>query len=123
MQHILIPFQLILPAVPCTSFGRFIRETYSESYSPLLFWVGGRESRAYDKHFNIKNKLLRKPPENSIEYSLSNSEDNTFYVPLTPDFDKLILSRFKRSHHISQEFYVFNLYQRYKGVFLMRISS
>lgn len=107
------------PAVPCTPFGRYMRETYSENYSPLLFLVGTGESRAYDGCYNIKNKLLSSPPENSIEYSLSSGEDSTFYVPLTPDFDKLTLSRFKGSRHIPQEFYPFNLYQRYKGLFFI----
>ena len=105
------------PAVPCTPFGRYMHDEYSENYSPLLLLVGTGESRVYEGAFNVKNKLLISPPENSIEYYLSNSEINTFYTPLTSDFDKLMLSRYKGNRHIAQEFFPFNLYQRYKGIF------
>jgi len=108
------------PAVPCTPFGCYMRETYTESYSPLLFLIENGKSMAYGECFNRKNNSLSIPPKNSIEYSLNSIEDNAFYIPLTPDFNKLTLSRFKGSHHMPQEFYPINLYQRYKGVFFIK---
>ncbi|MGP1540146.1 erythromycin esterase family protein [Bacteroides pyogenes] len=110
------------PAVPCTPFGEYMHKEYA-NYSPLLFLIGNGKSIAYDERFNRKNKLLSKSPKNSIEYSLNNIEDNAIYISLTPDFNKLTLSRFKGSHHIGQEFYPFNLYQRYKGVFFIKKSE
>lgn len=108
------------PAVPCTPFGCYMRETYTESYSPILFLIGNGKSMAYDESYNIKNNTLSIPPNNSIEYFLNSIEADAFYIPLTPNFNKLTLSRFKGSHHIPQEFYPFNLYQRYKGVFFIK---
>lgn len=108
------------PAVPCTPFGCYMRETYTESYSPLLLLIGNGKSMAYDERYNRKNNSLSIPPVNSIEYSLNVIEGNAFYIPLTPGFNNLTLSRFKGSHHVSQEFYPFNLYQRYKGVFFIK---
>lgn len=108
------------PFVPCTPFGRYMHEVYSDNYSPLLLLVGTGESRVYEGAYNVKNKMLISPPENSIEYLLSNSEINTFYTPLTSDFDKLTLSRYKGNRHIAQEFFPFNLYQRYNGIFFKK---
>ncbi len=111
------------PAIPCTPFGRYMHETYAESYSPLLFMIEDGKSMAYDGHFNRKNNRLSKTPENSMEYALNLIDNNAFYIPLTEDFNKLTLSRFKGSHHISQEFYPFNLYQRYNGIFFIRDAA
>jgi hypothetical protein len=58
-----------------------------------------------------------------MEYFLSLIDDNVFYTPLTVDFNELTLSRFQGSHHIPQEFYPFNLYQRFKGVFFIKSTD
>lgn len=76
-----------------------MRKTYAESYSPILFLRGNGKSMAYDERFNIKNNTLSIPPDNSIEYSLNSIESEAFYISLTPDFNKLTLSRFKGSQH------------------------
>ena len=111
------------PAVPCIPFGRYMRKAYGESYSPLLFLIGSGEAMAYDEHYNRKDNWLSRPPENSMEYFLSLIDDNVFYTPLTVDFNELTLSRLQGSHHIPQEFYPFNLYQRFKGVFFIKSTD
>ena len=111
------------PAVPCTPFGQYMHEVYAEDYSPLLLLSGKGKSVAYDKNYNRKNRSLNPTPPNSIEHALSTIDDDLLYLPLTNDFDKLTLSRFKGSHHIAQEFYPFNLYQRYKGLFFIKNTA
>ena len=108
------------PAVPCTSFGYYMQEQYSDAYSPLLILTGEGTGIAYDQHYNQQKTFLHKLPFNSMESFLSTFDENIFYIPLTPEFNRLILSRFKGSHHMPQEFYPFNLYQRYKGIFFIK---
>ncbi|MFC2451450.1 erythromycin esterase family protein [Tannerella forsythia] len=108
------------PAVPCTSFGYYMQEQYSDAYSPLLILTGEDTGIAYDQHYNQQKTFLHKLPFNSMESFLSTFDENIFYIPLTPEFNRLILSRFKGSHHMPQEFYPFNLYQRYKGIFFIK---
>lgn len=111
------------PAVPCAPFGEYMHKEYADNYSPLLFLIGNGKSIAYDERFNRKDNLLSNPLKNSIEYSLNFIDEAVFYLPLSINFNKLTLSRFKGSHHITQEFYPFNLYQRYKGVFFIKNSE
>ena len=108
------------PAVPCTPFGHYMQITYKEKYSPLLFLIGNGISMAYDERFNRKDNVLSNPPENSVEYWLNTIDENISYIPITSELDKLTLSRFKGSHHILQDFFPFNLYQRYKGIFFIK---
>ena len=108
------------PAVPCTPFGYYMQEQYSDAYSPLLILAGEGANIAYDQHYNQQKSLLQKLPFNSMESFLSTFDENIFYLPLTSEFNRLILSRYKGSHHMPQEFYPFNLYQRYNGVFFIK---
>jgi len=97
-----------------------MQEQYSDAYSPLLILTGEGTGIAYDQHYNQQKTFLHKLPFNSMESFLSTFDENIFYIPLTPEFNRLILSRFKGSHHMPQEFYPFNLYQRYKGIFFSK---
>ena len=108
------------PAVPCTPFGYYMQEQYSDAYSPLLILTGEDTGIAYDQHYNQQKTFLHKIPFNSMEAFLSTFDENLFYLPLTSEFNRLILSRFKGRHHMPQEFYPFNLYQRYNGVFFLK---
>lgn len=108
------------PAVPCNSFGMYMKETYSKDYFPFLFSIGSGKAFAYDATYNKEQLLLMNPPKESMEFFLNSFEDDIIYFPLTPYFNKLILSRFKGSHHIAQEFFPFNLYQRYCGIFFIK---
>lgn len=111
------------PAVPCMPFGQYMHKVYATNYSPLLFLIRNGKSMAYDERFNRKDNSLSEPLKNSIEYSLSFIDETVFYLPLTLDFNNITLSRFKGSHHNAQEFYPFNLYQRYRGVFFIKDSK
>jgi erythromycin esterase-like protein len=108
------------PAVPCFPLGHYMRETYGDGYSSFLLLTGSGKSVASDTEFNMRDSLLKEPPKKSIEYALNLMEDNALYLPLTADFNTLVLSRFKGSHHTPQEFYPFNLYQRYRGIFFIK---
>lgn len=111
------------PAVPSKPFGFYMKEEYPNEYKSLLILIGQGYTVAYDAKYNRIEKPLEAPPNNSIEYLLSSFEKDVLYIPLTQDFNKLILSRFKGSHHLSQEFYPFNLYQRHDGIFFIKSST
>ncbi len=111
------------PAVPCTPFGQYMNKEYADNYSPLLLLLGNGKSAAYDASYNIKDNSLSEPLKNSIEYFLSSIDEAAIYLPLTTNFNKLTLSRFQGSHHIAQEFYPFNLYKRYKGIFFIKQAN
>ena len=109
------------PAVPCAPLGSYMRSEYGNDYFPTLVAIGNGQTVAYDAGWNRKDTLLMKAPEGSLEYLLNTTiNESVAYVPITKDFDKLLLSRFKGSHHIAQEFFPFNLYQRYDGVFFIK---
>lgn len=111
------------PAVPCIPFGKYMHKTFAENYSRLLILIGGGKSMAYDERYNRKDNPLREPPRNSIEYALNSIGEYVFYTPININFNKLILSRFKGSHNIAQEFYPFNLYQRFNGLFFIKSAD
>lgn len=109
------------PAVPCAPFGSYMRSEYGNDYFPTLVAIGNGHTVAYDGGWNRKDTLLMEAPEGSLEYFLNTTiNESIAYVPITKDFDKLLLSRFKGSHHIAQEFFPFNLYHRYDGVFFIK---
>ena len=110
------------PAVPSKPFGAYMKEAFNDEYSPLLILTGQGNSIAYDNKYNISDSILHELPMNSAELFLNSYEKDLFYLPISSDFDKLLLSRFKGSHHISQEFFPYNLYQRYKGLFFVNSS-
>lgn len=107
------------PAIPCKPFGAYMKEAFSDEYSPLLILTGLGNSIAYDDKYNRSDSILHELPMNSAVLFLNSYEKDLFYLPITSGFDKLVLSRFKGSHHILQEFFPYNLYQRYKGLFFV----
>ena len=62
------------------------------------------------------------PPIGSIEYFLKSLKQEVLFLPMTSDLNRIVLSRFKGSHHILQEFYPVNFYQRYAGIFFINNS-
>jgi erythromycin esterase-like protein len=107
------------PAVPCTPFGKYMKDKYKQNYISLLILTGQGEVRAFDGNYNRKVNTLSSPPKGSVEYYLSSLKKGDLYMPLTSELDHIVLSRFKGSHHISQEFFPFNLYERYQGLFFI----
>lgn len=115
-----INFVSTFPAVPCKPFGAYMKEVYHDDYSPLLILTGLGNSMAYDDKYNRSDSTLQELPINSVEFFLNSYENELFYLPITSHFDKLLISRFKGSHHFPQEFFPYNLYQRYKGLFFVK---
>lgn len=108
------------PTGASAPFGRYMSETYGEEYVPLLLLVGEGSTLAFDAAYNRVDAPLLPPPLHSMENLLYSVNDDLFYVPMSDDFNHLLLSRFKGSHHILREFYPFNLYQRCRGIFFIK---
>lgn len=111
------------PAVPATSLGTYLQKAYTNNYWPIVLLVGKGTTTAYDEEFNRVEKPLSNAPTNSIEHTLSHLQADISYLPLTSVFDHITLSRFKGSHHIHQEFYPFNLQQRFRGAFFIKNAT
>lgn len=107
------------PALPVKPLGHYIKEAYQEEYSPFLFVVGKGTATAFNAKYDLITNSLGNNPKASVEYLLSSFKEEALYLPLNADFNRLVLSRFKGSHHTSPEFYPFNLYQRYNGIFFI----
>ena len=108
------------PALTCKPFGAYLKETYGDDFTSLLFLIANGETIASDLDYYRKYLPLKESPENSLEYLLSSFDATTFFLPLTPDFNKLVVSRFIGSHYSYQEFFPYNLYQRAEGVFFIK---
>lgn len=107
------------PAVYCNPMGMYMKSKYQENYVPLLLVTGVGHAMAYDRNYNKTEKDLEEPPVGSIELFLQSLGEKILFMELSPSFNRIILSRFKGSHHSSREFYPYNLYQRYKGLFFI----
>lgn len=107
------------PVVPVKPLGSYMKKAYQEEYSPFLILVGKGTTKAFNAEYDKIDKSLGNNPKTSVEYLLSSFNEEALYLPLNTDFNRLVLSRFEGSHHILQEFYPFNLYQRYNGIFFI----
>ena len=108
------------PAVHCDPFGMYMKKQYSNDYIPLLILIGKGSATVYDWQYNEKEKDLQHPPVGSIELFLNQQESNVCYFPMSTFFNKIVLSRYKGDKHTIQEFYPYNLYQRYKGMLFIK---
>ncbi len=108
------------PAVHCTPFGKYMKEKYPDDYFSLFFLIGHDSATVYDSNYNRTTKTLQSPPTGSLEAFLDQVDSDVFYYPLTSRFNKMVLSRFKGSSHILQEFYPYNLYRRCDGVIYIK---
>lgn len=110
------------PVVHCEPFGKYMKNKYGDDYLPLLLLTGNGSMTIYDQEFNRGKQVLQRPPVESIESALNQIENDVFYFPMTPFFDTIVLSRFQGDRKCLQEFFPYNLYQRYRGVFFIKNS-
>lgn len=110
------------PVVHCEPFGKYMKNRFSDDYLPLLLLVGNGSMTVYDQEFNKGKEALQRPPAKSLEFVLNQIDSDVLYFTITSHFDDLVLSRFQGDRKSPQEFYPYNLYQRYKGVFYIKNS-
>ncbi len=110
------------PVVHCEPFGKYMKGKYADDYLPLLLLIGNGSMAIYDQEFNRRREELQRPPAESIESILNQIESDVLYVPMTSYFDTIILSRFQGDRKTPREFYPYNLYQRYGGIFFIKNS-
>lgn len=110
------------PVVHCTPLGKYLKEQYSDDYWPVLLLMGQGSATLSDGMLTNVERKLQNPPAGSIEALLNQVESNVSYIPVNLHFNHMLLSRIKGNRHTSQEFYPYNLYQRYKGIFFIKNS-
>ena len=110
------------PVVHCEPFGKYMKDKYADDYLPLLLLIGNGSMTIYDQEFNRGKEVLQRPPAESIESALNQIESDIFYFPMTSYFDTIVLSRFQGDRKSPREFYPYNLYQRYRGIFFIKNS-
>lgn len=108
------------PVVHCTPLGKYLKEQYSDDYWPVLLLIGQGSATLSDGMLTNVERKLQNPPAGSIESLLNQVESNVSYIPMISHFNHMSLSRMKGNRHTSQEFYPYNLYQRYKGIFFIK---
>jgi len=108
------------PVVPCLPYGNYMKNRYGENYIPLLLSIGQDRVGAFDAMQNYVYLDLANPCPQSIEFFLISQNESFLYLPIKKELNQLIFSRFKGSHHIKQEFFPINLYQRYRGIFFIK---
>lgn len=113
------------PAIPCLPFGYLMKKAYGDAYHTAVVLtdtgynlaLGGKE---WENAFIRNEQTLMTPLQESIEYDLSSLNVDRLYYPVSSELNRLILSRYKGSHQLKQEFYPYNFYQRYEGIFFVK---
>lgn len=109
------------PVVSGSTFGKYMKEKYGDDYATFLLLTDSRRAKAFSAAaVAVSDITLQIPPTGSMEALLGGQPYRQFYLPLTEQYDGLILSRFTGSVEPMQEFYPFNLYRRYQGIFFVK---
>jgi erythromycin esterase-like protein len=108
------------PSAPCTPLGGYMRARFQDDYSCFLITIGHGSKMAYGEDFNYANKSLEEPPVNSLEAAMDAQSDSLFYLGTSPELNRLLLARYQGLYHTNEEFYPFNLYQRFAGIFFIK---
>ena len=99
--------------------GVRLREKYGNGYSCYGLLVAGGSALRYGQDFTVRDEALQQEPEESLEYVLRKEKRSPLYVPLTPELNRLVLTRWEGLFQLKQEFYPMNLHSRYHGVFFV----
>lgn len=93
--------------------GALLHQKYGKAYSPNLILLGQGETTDYRIRM-ITNVPLNNPTEGSIEKELQRRGKEYLFLRPTEQLNKLVLSR---TNWLMTQFYPYNLYQRYDGLF------
>lgn len=102
------------------SLGAMMRHHYKDDYYSITTLIGTGYLFLPDTK-GIRNCWkLEEPPDSSIEQELCEMNEELFFIPVSRDFDKPILSRFIGQTFTKQGFYPYNLYRRHHGLIFFR---
>ena len=111
----------VYPTENHRSAGSYLYEKYGDSYASYLLVSDKGEFKAQAALESVKNYKLQLPCSGSVEKALSMIGKKFCYVPVTEKDDRIILSRFTGLHDLGEcQFYPFNLYRRYDGIFYVK---
>ena len=111
----------VYPTENHRSAGSFLYEKYGDRYASYLLVSDKGEFKAQAALGSVKNYKLQLPCSGSVEKALSMIGKQFCYVPVTEKNDRIILSRFTGLHDLGEcQFYPFNLYRRYDGIFYVK---
>lgn len=108
------------PVVSRFPFGKYMKNKYQDDYTTFLLLTDEGSIAVNNTLMNKTTMQLQTPPTGSMELYFNKKQGHVLYLPLTSQWDRLVLSRFKGNVHSRYEFYPYNLYRRYKGVFFIR---
>lgn len=108
------------PAAHCLPLGYYLNASYSDNYSVYLLTIGSGENRTESENYVQTITPLKIAPYGSIEYLLSRCNYSQFYLSVTPEFNRLFLTRVIGLNKIPKEFTFTNIFQRYKGIFFIK---
>lgn len=109
------------PTPPCTPLGGYLKEIYKDRYRNFLLTSDGGKIKVRNVQMDLVNKSLSTEKAGSIEAYLKNRhKGNALYLPMTSDFDQVMLFRMNGLMADNYDFFPLNLYSRYDGVFYIK---
>lgn len=106
------------------SAGSYLHEKYGKLYSSFLFVTDCGNHTSNSPMFGPELVKLQYPCNGSIESALAHASKTSCYLPITEKNDCLAFSRLLGNpSHTYFQFYPFNLYQRYDGVFYVKAQK
>lgn len=109
------------PTPLCTPLGGYLKEIYKDRYRNFLLTSDGGKIKVRNVQMDLVNKSLSTEKAGSIEAYLKNRhKGNALYLPMTSDFDQVMLFRMNGLMADNYDFFPLNLYSRYDGVFYIK---
>lgn len=106
------------------SAGSYLQEKYGKQYSSFLLVTDCGNHASNSPMFGPELVKLQYPCNGSIESALTHASKTSCYLPITEKNDCLAFSRLLGNpSHTYFQFYPFNLYQRYNGVFYVKAQK
>ena len=106
------------------SAGSYLQEKYGQLYSSFLLVTDCGNLISNSPMFGPELVKLQYPCNGSIESALAHTSKTSCYLPMTEKNDCLAFSRLLGNpSHSYFQFYPFNLYQRYDGVFYVKAQK
>lgn len=109
------------PSVPSRPLGSYLKEDYSENYSPLLVLIGqGSVLFTQQMAGEMTSKEIALPIEGSMEQILDSTGEDALFLSVTSEYDRLLYSRYLAAYSYPAEFFPYNIFQRCDGIFFIK---
>lgn len=113
----------VYPVDNLRSAGNYLHERYGDLYGSFFVTTDRGYVHTLGPEGSVYFPELCYPCDGSIEKVLSHTVKTSCYLPVTKEYDRIVMTRAVVAIHIKDKlftFYPVNLYQRYDGVFYVK---